>query len=253
MLYDPPLGSGSYATAYLVSCDNFTYVLKKMNTSRFSDEIKKKLLSEMVILRKLKPHPNVIQYKDSWLDKSYYYLVMNYCRNGDLLDVISSHQKARTKIPQSDIIKYGLDIANGIEFIHNSGIVHRDLKPGNIFLDMGNCVIGDFGVAKMITNTVSVSTMIGTPSYMAPEMFDGNPYDASVDIWAFGCILLELCTLDIPFSGCSMSDVINAIRLCKIPKIDEYPQLEKILRGIIVKEPKCRLSISEIITEFKKL
>ena len=86
--------------------------------------------------------------------------------------------------------------------MHKQNVVHRDLKPGNFFLTKNKIVkIGDFGVSKRasVSKDLKLSTIIGTPLYMAPEILMGKKYTASVDIWALGVCIFELLTLKRPF------------------------------------------------------
>lgn len=203
----------------------------------------------MNILSSLPEHPNVIQYMDGFEQNGYYYLVMNYCRDGDLLEIIHKHKEDNEPIPENEIIKYITDIANGISFIHKHNVVHRDLKPGNIFIDRGKCVIGDFGISKMVKDeSVSCSTFIGTPSYMAPEMFKEEKYDSSVDIWAFGCIIIELCTLNLPFSGSNIVAIMKEIENANIPRLNGYSSfIDGLVRKCIVYDPHLRLTAEEVV------
>ena len=111
----------------------------------------------------------------------------------------------------------------GLKYIHDRHMLHRDLKPHNVFLSKHNVVkLGDFGIAKELsspaefTRTVSVSLLsdrtqalmlcyfakvVGTPSYLSPEVVDGKPYNYKSDVWGLGCILYELLTLKRAFSG----------------------------------------------------
>ncbi len=90
-----------------------------------------------------------------------------------------------------------------INYIHKNKILHRDIKSQNVFINSNGCLkLGDFGISKVLQNTMDkANTMVGTPYYMSPEMYENKPYTTKSDIWALGCILYELCTLKRAFEG----------------------------------------------------
>ena len=99
----------------------------------------------------------------------------------------------------SQALKYAAQICEALETAHRKGIVHRDLKPSNIMVTKAGVKLLDFGLARIAhrsgDSTVTLpGEVMGTPAYMAPEQWDGQPGDARVDIYAFGCVLYELLT-----------------------------------------------------------
>lgn len=82
-------------------------------------------------------------------------------------------------------------------------IIHRDIKSDNIFIDSndGMIRIGDLGLATFLSNDAPAGSVLGTPEYMAPEIFQGE-YSTKIDIYAFGMTLLEICTLEVPYLEC---------------------------------------------------
>ena len=123
---------------------------------------------------------------------------MEYCSNRDLKIFIGKYKSDNKFIDQSIINSIVLDICSGLKEIHKNNIIHRDLKPENIFISKDNIFkIGDFGISKKLEGTKHAKTGgIGTMSYMAPELLNGQKYDNKVDIWALGCIIYELFTLE---------------------------------------------------------
>lgn len=87
-----------------------------------------------------------------------------------------------------------------IEYIHSMNIIHRDMKPQNIFVDRDmNLKIGDFGVSKLLDGTENCQTMKGTPLYISPELSRNDKYTKKTDIWSLGCVIFEICTLEVLF------------------------------------------------------
>jgi serine/threonine protein kinase len=129
------------------------------------------------------------------------YLVMELLEGGSLSRLI--HQGGPLPIARANRL---LDqIAQALDYAHQRGIIHRDLKPDNVLLDKsGNAFLTDFGIAKLLNETTSLTrtgTMMGTPAYMAPELWSGQPADARADIYALGVILYEMLTGKSPFLG----------------------------------------------------
>ena len=171
------------------------------------EENKKEIYNEAKIMKKLF-HPNVISFKDVFKDTKldYFYIVMEYADDGDLSKKIKQQQNKINKdkyFTEDKIIKYFYQICKGIEYIHSKNVIHRDIKSQNIFLmKNGTIKIGDFGIAKALTNTKSNAiTIIGTPYYFSPEIINGEPYNYKTDIWSLGIVLYEMCNLKLPFDS----------------------------------------------------
>lgn len=95
-----------------------------------------------------------------------------------------------------------LQIASGVQYLHTKDIVHRDLKPANIGFDKdGSVKLFDFGIAQQVRGGESLNDATGSARYMAPEMVLHKPYNNSVDVYALGLIVWQICALDTPFQG----------------------------------------------------
>jgi NIMA (never in mitosis gene a)-related kinase len=122
---------------------------------------------------------------------------MEYCEGGDLKDKIDEHFYANKHFSKKEILDYFIQLCEGLLYLHSKKIIHRDIKSQNIFLkDNGKIRIGDFGLAKKIKNRNTIMTKVGTDSYMAPEVIQGETYGKAADVWGIGCIIYELCTLN---------------------------------------------------------
>jgi Tol biopolymer transport system component len=146
------------------------------------------------------------------------YLVMEYLEGETLADKI-----AHGPLPLSQVLRFGVQIGEGLEHAHRAGIVHRDLKPGNIMITKSGAKLLDFGLAK--AGVVDVGddeatkhkpltqegTILGTFQYMAPEQLEGLEADARTDIFAFGTILYEMATGRRAFEGKTKTSLIAAI------------------------------------------
>ena len=100
---------------------------------------------------------------------------------------------AGRELTEKDVIQLGIDLCKALEYCQKQNIIHRDIKPENIFVSrFGEFKLGDFGIARELERTMSGLSKKGTFSYMAPEMYKGEPYDAKVDIYSLGIVLYKL-------------------------------------------------------------
>jgi len=163
--------------------------------NRIGDEIK--LLYEVKSKNKY-----VMNIHNSWInkEKGIVHFISDLAAGGSLRSFIQNIYHVKLKV----VKKWCLQILNGIEFLHENKIIHRDIKSDNIFIrsDTGNVFIGDFGLAKKSPDD-KIHSMIGTPEFMAPEIYEEN-YNHKVDIYSFGMCLLELLTGQIPYNECTV-------------------------------------------------
>lgn len=157
-------------------------------------------LSEEIEILKRVRHPNIIQFHDSWWNGNEFCFVTELMTSGTLREYIRKLQ-----IPNLKIVKrWARQILKGLAYLHshNPPIIHRDIKCDNIFINgaHGEVKIGDMGTAKMKLG--KKYTVIGTPEFMAPEMYEEKGYSEKVDIYAFGMALLEMVTGEYPYNEC---------------------------------------------------
>lgn len=161
-----------------------------------------KIIQEVEILNKIKDkNQHIMNINNSWIDKDkrIMHFITNFASGNNLGKFIKNVKFIKIKV----IKKWCKQILSGLDFLHKNNIVHRDIKTSNIFINSnsGNLFIGDFGLSKISED--SFKTMLGTPEYMAPEVYD-EKYDHRIDIYAFGMCLLEMLSNEIPYSECSM-------------------------------------------------
>jgi len=156
-------------------------------------------------------HANLVPVYDFGEIEGRFFLVMKYMPGGSLGDLL----KKEGKLEEETAIRIFSQAAEGLGYAHAKGIVHRDLKPSNILFDQdGNVRISDLGFAKSMDggSRSSMSTsgmMVGTPSYMAPEIWKGKPASPASDIYSMGCILYEMLTGKVLFAGDSPADIMT--------------------------------------------
>ena len=195
------IGNGASGIAYKIfnNKDKNYYCLKQILLK--NDDKIKQAENEVNILKTLN-HENIVKYYGSYKDENSFYIIMEYCDNSDLNEFIKQHKDNKKLIEQNIIYSIIKGICSGLKEIHDKNLIHRDLKPENIFISKEHKIkIGDFGISKQLIGTKHAKTIGGTTNYMAPEILNGEKYDNKVDIWALGCIIYELCTLNICFES----------------------------------------------------
>ena len=194
-----------------------------MDISYIKKEEKIRIYNEIQILKKIN-HPNIINIIDVWYNKEKKQVVFTVpLFSYNLKKFI---EKYYLHISTENKIKWIKQLINGILHLHLQDIIHRDLKLANLFIDTntGNICIGDFGLSKKFNSEIKTNSCIGTPEYMAPELYSGE-YDKSVDIYALGMCILSMFTNEDPYSECNnimqiYKKVINKIPPKALDKIE---------------------------------
>ena len=219
------------------------------------EDSKKQIYNEASIMKKLL-HPNVISFKDVFKDTKldYFYIVMEYANDGDLSKKIKTQKNkiiGEKYFSEEKIMQYFYQICRGLQYIHSKNIIHRDIKSQNIFLmKNGKIKIGDFGIAKALTNTKNnATTIIGTPYYFSPEIINGEPYNYKTDIWSLGVVLYEMCCLKLPFESNNIAQL--SIKIMK-GKYDPIPNrysknMANLIKNMLNIDQKLRPNINEVM------
>jgi serine/threonine-protein kinase len=162
---------------------------------------------EMAILKKLK-HPRIVQFYGGGSQNGQHFYAMEFVSGGTLADLL----RHKGRLPWEQVIEFGVQICEALEFAHEHGVVHRDLKPANLFVgDDGKLRLGDFGIARDsdATALTASGTTVGTQAYMAPEQITGKQQVSNkTDLYALGCVLFEMLTGHVPFKGAASLEVL---------------------------------------------
>jgi len=246
------LGRGSYGVVYraLNLKDNQVYVLKKISVSHLSAKHQADAYKEIQILRQLN-HPNIIKYFGSFVEESAVNIVMEYAEGGDLHRLLRTQRDKGKHMSEKEVWRYAFELSAAIAYLHEHNIIHRDIKCMNVFLSKDKRVkLGDLGASKITGDAAMQLTRVGTPLYLAPELVRQTPYDFKVDVWALGCVLYMLSSLEAPFQGDNLIALGNSI-VNKRPKpLPPFysPKLSAFVFRLLEKRPKDRPSIAEVIT-----
>ena len=155
-------------------------------------------------------HPGVVQMIDLFMDEENYYVIMEFCPNGDLFQYVVD----RTKLSENEAKPIFRQILETISYLHKMGVSHRDLKPENILIDQyGHIKISDFGLSRFIGKNGLVETPCGSPCYASPECISGRPYNGiTTDIWSCGVILFAMVTGQLPWTKRNQNQLFQQIK-----------------------------------------
>jgi eukaryotic-like serine/threonine-protein kinase len=200
-------------------------------------------------------HPHICGLYDIGREHDTDYLVLELLEGETLAARI-----ARGPLPLTQVLRYGIEIADALATAHGHGIVHRDLKPANIMVTASGTKLLDFGLVKHTVGTAGQAlsmlataprtgtaqgTIIGTLQYMAPEQIQGGDVDARTDIFAFGTVLFEMVAGRKAFQGGTQASVMAKILETAVPPISSVapvspPQLDHVVQRCLAKEPDQR-------------
>ncbi|XP_049441191.1 serine/threonine-protein kinase WNK2 isoform X8 [Epinephelus fuscoguttatus] len=252
--FDIELGRGSFKTVYK-GLDTDTWVevawcelqerkLSKAERQRFKEE------AEML---KALQHPNIVRFYDFWESpvkgKKCIVLVTELMTSGTLKTYLKRFKVMKPKVLRS----WCRQILKGLHFLHTRTppIIHRDLKCDNIFITgpTGSVKIGDLGLATLKRASFAKS-VIGTPEFMAPEMYEEH-YDEAVDVYAFGMCMLEMATSEYPYSECQNAaqiyrKVTSGVKPASYSKVSD-PEIKEIIGECICHRREERYSIKDLL------
>ena len=260
------LGSGAFGEVWLVHHKDldrdFAMKIIKKRKNRSNDE--KDILNEIGILKKL-DHPKILKVIDFYSTPKKYYIITEYCPEGELFNEIikvGKFDEGQAAFIINQILK-------AVTYCHKMNIIHRDIKPENIMItnrEKNGCLqvkLIDFGTAKIFEKGHQENKYVGSSYYMAPEIIK-RKYDEKCDLWSIGVILYILLTGRPPFDGNDDDEILENVKKGVYDKwAYPFPLLSAHAKDLIFKllqyDPKKRLSAEEAIehpwfktAEFKK-
>jgi len=228
------LGEGGMGVVYEARderLDRLVAIKRLRNVS--GDPVLRERLSREARVAAGVSHPNICQVFELGEHGGELYIVMELLTGSTLGERI-----ARGAVPLAETLQIALAVLGALEVIHGRGIVHRDLKPSNIFLTPHGPKLLDFGVARPLTGPVddltltAPGTILGTPRYLAPELFGAEPPTPAADLFALGAILFEMLTGKPAFAGSSVLEVAHAVMHGQPPALTGGPDVIAVDRVI---------------------
>ncbi len=248
------LGRGSAGTVWLGEGPEGPVAIKLLREDLASDQdLVGRFVQERTALLSL-DHRHIVGIRDLVVDGSDLALVMDLVRGTDLR---SRLERERRLVPEA-AVAIAADVADGLAAAHAAGVVHRDVKPENVLLDSAAppgpggappALLTDFGIARLVDSPrrTRATRIIGTPDYLAPEIIEGLPPRASVDIYALATVLYELLAGFTPFGGGHPGAVLRRHVTETVEVLPGLPDdLWQVLAQCLAKAPASRLTAGEL-------
>ncbi|CAB4280255.1 unnamed protein product [Prunus armeniaca] len=253
--YDELLGRGAFKTVYKAfdEVEGIEVAWCQVNIEDVlqSPEQLERLYSEVHLLKSLK-HQNIVKFFNSWVDdkNKTINMITELFTSGSL----RQYRKKHKHVDMKAIKNWARQILRGLHYLHshNPPIIHRDLKCDNVFVNgnNGEIKIGDLGLA-IVMQQPTAHSVIGTPEFMAPELYD-EEYNELVDIYSFGMCMLEMVTCEYPYSECKnpaqiYKKVTSGIKPASLSKV-ENPQVKQFIEKCLV-PASMRLTATELLKD----
>lgn len=203
------INSGGMADIWLATdARGKTHALRRLHDHlRFDFTAKRRFVHGCEVLEKVQDHDCIIGYEEHGKIEGQWYLLMEYVEAANLKELYARHDP----VLLDNVAQILIDMAVGLEHIHESGFMHLDFKPENVLVTRNGSVrLVDFDLAQEIQEKpIKIKKNPGTPAYMAPEQLSGQAIDQRVDVFAFGVSAYELLTNQKPFPGESSAEILS--------------------------------------------
>ncbi|XP_052135046.1 probable serine/threonine-protein kinase SIS8 isoform X1 [Oryza glaberrima] len=250
------VGQGSCGTVYHALWYGSDVAVKVFSKYEYSEDMILTFRQEVALMKKLR-HPNVILFMGAIASLQRLCIVTEFLPRGSLFRLL---QKNAGKLDPRRRVHMAIDIARGMNYLHNSSppIVHRDLKSSNLLVDKNWTVkVADFGLSRLKLETfLTTKTGKGTPQWMAPEVLRNEPSNEKSDVYSYGVILWEIATQKIPWDNLNTMQVVGAVGFMDhrldIPS-DVDPQWASMIESCWDSDPQRRPSFQELLDQLRDL
>ena len=245
------IGHGQYGTVReaVRTGTELVVAIKSINKARIGQEMH--LLRREIDIMRVIDHPNLISYYEAYEDEKYFHIVMELCTGGDLMDKLAL--EGAMKEPDAVVVMRKLMTA--VRHLHALNVCHRDLKPENfLYLNKkpnAELKIIDFGMSVLVLPAVKMTSFVGTPYYLAPEVLQGT-YSIQCDVWSLGVIMYLILCATQPFEGDDMGEIFYRIKKGEPQEISEFKKLsldaKDLIRRMLTVRPAQRITLSDAIS-----
>ena len=248
--FEQVLGTGAFSAVYRAtkvdeSGETQTYAIKVVPKSNLVHEGDSERLQRELDTMAFLNHPNIVQMHDFFTDTQNFYLVLDFCKGGDLSEFLVSQPALR----EQQVATVFRQIVSAIGFLHDHGVAHRDLKPQNILITtFPNVKVADFGLCGYIEDT-KMKTFCGSPCYTAPECISRVQYEgAPADVWSLGVILYEMVTGHHPWTVTNIPKMVKQITSARyVVPSTVTPACDELIKGMLKLKPSERLTCERIL------
>ena len=251
------LGSGSFGCVYEAKNTIFgnTVAMKVIKKDKENELDEQEIRNEIDILKKLS-HPNIVKIYEFYISENHYYIITEYCKEGELFSYIKNKYTER----QLAVLFY--QVFSGLWYLHENKILHRDIKLENIMIsgkEKDNSTgeelfwvkIIDFGTAKIFEKNKKEKDVVGSSYYIAPEVLKQN-YNEKCDTWSVGVILYMTLVGRAPFDGKDDEEIIKKINSVDYNKneprlVKHSPEVRDLVSKLLEKDTEKRYSAKEAL------
>jgi len=219
------LGQGGMATVYLAEdLKHRRQVALKVLRDDLSESLGRSRFLREIRLAAALNHPHILPLYDSGESDGFLYFVMPVMTGETLRDRLT----AEKSLPVEEAVRIAAEVADALDYAHRHDVVHRDIKPENILLHEGHALVADFGIGKALVaaseasaTATQIGVTVGTPAYMSPEQAAGGELDGRSDLFALGCVLYEMLTGEVAFTGPTVQAIIARRFVYSPPRVTE--------------------------------
>jgi len=247
------IGKGSFGTVF--HCrrvqSNSNYAVKILKKDNIKHDCWKRIKLEIDILKAV-DHPNIVKFIDRFENSEYYFIVLEYLKDGCLSDLIKNK---KIDLTESMIKKIILPLAQALQYLNKFGVVHRDIKPDNILVEKKDeelkVRLSDFGLAKILSKNETSNECCGSVPFCAPELLKRQNYGVSVDVWSLGMLIFYLLSSSFPFIAYKDKGLLVRSICC-----DKYSysnisnrssNVSNLIRKCLKKDVNKRICIDEVL------
>jgi len=180
-------------------------------------------------------HPHILPVYDSGQADGLLFYVMPNMEGRSLRERLD----AERQLPLEEALRIAREVATALDYAHRNRVIHRDIKPENILFQEGNALVADFGIGKALTGATAVTQTglaIGTPAYMSPEQASGeHEIDGRSDIYSLGCVLYEMLTGEVPFTGPTAQAIMSKRFISPVPHVKAMRDVPEGIDEVVTK------------------